>query len=242
MSDQPPLHPAQWDLIELATKRVDVEYWTVLAADQRHHDGSKTLAPAKTPALLLNKLEMYAGALFRAEGDQYPKDVSRLGHWLTQLSTQIVARVMQAVDEVETESDKAKLSYHGLDMDEARKRLELVLAQVISNYVFEATPRNVERSIALATVAQQLTHYRDELHLTLDKMAAAADIDPRTVSRHLAGEAIPRPKNLVAYEGLFSQRAGRTIRITKGQRKVRVGRREKSEKSQGRSANSPKQK
>ena len=215
MSDQPPLHPAQWDLIELATKRVDVEYWAVLAAEQRHHDGPKTLAPAKTPALLLNKLEMYAGALFRAEGDQYPKDVSRLGHWLTQLSTQIVARVMQAVDEVEAESDKAKLSYHGLDMAKARKQLEWVLEQVVSNYVFDATPRNVDRSIALATVAQQLTHYRDQFHLTVEEISGAVGVEPRSISRHLAGNVIPRPKVLAAYERFLSKRAGRTIRINK---------------------------
>jgi len=215
MSDQPPLHPAQWDLIELATKRVDVEYWAVLAAEQRHHDGPKTLAPAKTPALLLNKLEMYAGALFRAEGDQYPKDVSRLGHWLTQLSTRIVARVMQTVDEVEAESDKAKLSYHGLDMGEARKALESMLAQVVSSYVFEATPRDAGRSIALATVAQQLTRYRDDLHLTVEEMSEAVGVEPRSISRHLAGEVIPRPKVLAAYEQFLSKRAGRTIRITK---------------------------
>jgi len=194
MSDRPPLHPTQWDLIELATKRVDAEYWAILAAEQRHHDGPKTLSPAKTPALLLNKLEMYAGALFRAEGDQYPKDVSSLGHWLTLLSARIVARVMQTVDEVEDASPKAKISYHGLDMAEARKRLEWVLEQVVSNYVFEATPRNVERSIALATVAQQLTHYRDQLHLTVEEISEAVGVEPRSISRHLAGDVIPRPK------------------------------------------------
>jgi hypothetical protein len=125
-------------MIELVCKRVDAEYWGVLKSFQVHHEGPKTLSPTKTPALLLNRLEMYAGALFRAEGDQYPKAGADYGLWLSFLSGRIVARIMQTVDEVEATSAKAKLSYHGLDGEKARERLTALLADAVDRYVWLA--------------------------------------------------------------------------------------------------------
>jgi hypothetical protein len=224
MSDRPPLPPVSWELIELVCKRVDVEYWGILKTFQVHYEGPATLSPVKTPALLLNRLELYAGALFRAEGDQYPKDDPKYGLWLNQLAARIIARILRAVDEIEGASPQAKLSYHGLATEATQARLEAMMATVVREYVDRASARDLERQVALVTVSEQLNHYRDEFHLTLEVMAEAAAIDPRNVSRHLAGETVPRPKTLVAYERLFSKHAGKTIRIAKRQSNVRVER------------------
>ncbi|MBW4040374.1 MAG: hypothetical protein HIU91_16255, partial [Acidobacteria bacterium] len=139
MSDRPPLHPIQWEQIELAAKQVDASYWRELKTLQVHYAGPATLSPAKTPLLLLNRLEMYAGALFRLEAAQYPKENSHYRAWLEALAARIMSRVLRAVEEVDAVSPDAKLTWHSLGIDKMRDGLEVFFRVVVAEYAGNAT-------------------------------------------------------------------------------------------------------
>jgi predicted transcriptional regulator len=49
--------------------------------------------------------------------------------------------------------------------------------------------------------------------LTIEKLADAVGISPRSVKRHLSGDAAPRPENLGAYEQVFSEKLKRQVRF-----------------------------
>jgi DNA-binding transcriptional ArsR family regulator len=60
----------------------------------------------------------------------------------------------------------------------------------------------------------QIEWLRIESRLTIEDLAEAIDLTPRSVSRHLAGEAIPRPRNIAAYERVFTRKLGRVIHFS----------------------------
>jgi hypothetical protein len=197
MSDRPPFQPAQWELIELATKQVDAGYWKVLKSQQIHYDGPETLSPAKTPALLLNKLEMYAGALFRAEGDQYPKKHSDYREWLTALSGRIIARILRAIDEVDaTNESPAKLSYHGLSSDAAREGLERFLAIIVNEYVgLSSLPQSPPPVLPLST--SEKTTVENNLSATDSEVARRSALlaEYKAATRNISNKRIYEARN-----------------------------------------------
>ena len=88
----------------------------------------------------------------------------------------------------------------------------------------QSTPdKTAEEQISLArpipstreTVATQLSRLRDESPLTVEQLAEAVDIDPRSVYRHLSGATLPHKRHLKAYEKVFSQVLQRTVVICK---------------------------
>lgn len=147
MSDRPPLHPIQWEQTELAAKQVDATYWKELKTLQVHYDGPATISPSKSPLLLLNRLEMYAGALFRLEAAQYPKDDPHYRAWLEALAVRIVSRVLRAVEEVDAVSPDAKLTWHSLGIDKMRDGLETFLQVVITEYAGRAIRASLQDAI-----------------------------------------------------------------------------------------------
>lgn len=67
--------------------------------------------------------------------------------------------------------------------------------------------------MAAPKVSEQLKKLRDECRMTIEEIAEEINVRPRSVSRHLSGEDVPRRKTLRAYESIFSKRTGRTIQI-----------------------------
>lgn len=65
------------------------------------------------------------------------------------------------------------------------------------------------------TIAMQLQRLREESKWTIPELAEAAGLDSRTVDRHLAGEFIPYPRTLSAYEKAFRKRLKRQVVIRK---------------------------
>ena len=63
-------------------------------------------------------------------------------------------------------------------------------------------------------IGRQLELLREECGITVEDLAEAIDLKTRSVYRHLSGEAVPRRRNLAAYERLFSKRLERLIRLT----------------------------
>jgi hypothetical protein len=97
---------------------------------------------------------------------------------------------------------------------------------------FEKKQRN-ERQISLSapsaplvepkaeTIAEQLNRLREECQLSPDELVEQLSIqidvtiDVRTVRRHLSGNSVPYPRNLWAYQRLFSKLLNRKIVISK---------------------------
>jgi hypothetical protein len=140
MSDRPPFHQLVLEQLEIAAKRIDLKYWHALKSFQIDYTGPDTLSPTKTPVLLRNELTMYAGALFRLEADQYPKNDGNYAAWLVTLSNRITARILHAVEELEASEGTGKLSYHGLSVDAMREGLQVFLALVVFEYAGISMP------------------------------------------------------------------------------------------------------
>jgi hypothetical protein len=63
------------------------------------------------------------------------------------------------------------------------------------------------------SMAVQLNKLCDEARMTVEDVAEAVHIEPRSVYRHLSGEAAPRKRQLDAYEKVFSDKLKRRIRL-----------------------------
>ncbi|MGB2635016.1 MAG: helix-turn-helix transcriptional regulator, partial [Candidatus Acidiferrum sp.] len=57
-------------------------------------------------------------------------------------------------------------------------------------------------------IAKQIDRLREESRLTVEEVAEALDVDPRSVYRHLSGQANPRSRQIAAYEELCSDLTG----------------------------------
>jgi DNA-binding transcriptional ArsR family regulator len=59
----------------------------------------------------------------------------------------------------------------------------------------------------------QIERLRVESRLTIEDLAEAIELTPRSVSRHLAGEAVPRLRQIAAYERVFTRKLGKAIHL-----------------------------
>jgi DNA-binding XRE family transcriptional regulator len=65
----------------------------------------------------------------------------------------------------------------------------------------------------LVPLGTQIDSLRKECRMTVEELADALDVTPRSVYRHLSGEADPRPRQIAAYEKLFSQKLGKPVHL-----------------------------
>jgi hypothetical protein len=63
------------------------------------------------------------------------------------------------------------------------------------------------------SLAEQIKKLRDEARLTNEDLADGIGIGWRAIYRHLSGEAVPRKRQIAAYEKLFSKSLARDIRL-----------------------------
>jgi DNA-binding transcriptional ArsR family regulator len=62
-------------------------------------------------------------------------------------------------------------------------------------------------------INEQLEVLRKECRMTVEDLAEGIGLTPRSVYRHLSGEAVPRARQVAAYEKLFSKRFGKLVNI-----------------------------
>jgi hypothetical protein len=77
----------------------------------------------------------------------------------------------------------------------------------------DLNPPKSKRIIETKTVAQQIDALRSECRMTVEELATALDIEPRSIYRHLSNKAKPRQRQIAAYERLFSERLERSVRL-----------------------------
>ena len=63
------------------------------------------------------------------------------------------------------------------------------------------------------SIGAQIDVFRQELRMTVEELAEAIDIDPRSVYRHIAG-TIPRQKQIREYEKLFSEKLEKKVSLS----------------------------
>lgn len=152
-SERPPLPRILCDQIDLLLYKVDKRHWRQLAAMQVPHEvpPGEPRRP-KMPAQLLNHLQWYASVLFTREVEQYGSVRRDANYqvWLSRLADRIVARVVDAVEEIDKGSDKASLKYHGLSQDETVAGLRELLSALVNKYVWEQSPEFLKMKAQMA--------------------------------------------------------------------------------------------
>jgi len=83
----------------------------------------------------------------------------------------------------------------------------------------QAEPKPIQEPVPAQrlseTTAAQIQRLRLECKWSIEDLAGKTGFDVRTVSRHLAGRTVPRLRNIVAYERIFSKALKRQVVINK---------------------------
>ncbi|KAA6457247.1 helix-turn-helix transcriptional regulator [Acidobacteria bacterium AB60] len=241
-SERPPLPPLVVEEIEELLHRVDRRHWPTITEmrGKKFYAPDEPLPPRK-PQQLIQRILWYASILFGTEADQYDQFRSDPNYpiWLLRLEERVTARVMNALDKLEAGDPKSQITgYHGLSWSDIGRPLQTALWEIRTQYEQGTAPSQRQASTAQPqqhvvasttpkaeevlretpralpeTVADQLKRLRSECHLTVEQMAIALEVQPRSISKHLAGQTVPRARHIVAYEELFSQRLGKTVTL-----------------------------
>jgi DNA-binding transcriptional ArsR family regulator len=230
---RPPLDADVYEEIKVEQHEIDKRYLTELELLRvspltRLREDMSGLPPSPTrPLYLLRLLREYACARFDAEARRYPSG-NELPQWLLNLGERIEARVSEFLRA--GPGLRGSLDYHATleEMKTAiheslRSRIEdcrLGFRQILSSQILNdritSSPAGVGGSSETqrhGTVGEQIRKLSDECRLTVEELAEAIEVSPRTVYRHLAGDAQPQPRHLAAYEKHFTARLRRPVQI-----------------------------
>jgi hypothetical protein len=167
--------------------------------DSRYYNAEKALGIMRTCVI-----EVLASRLgyYESLANYHPK-------WLREIRETVVRTVVGLV---------------GPDIHTNEKYYSYFVDQAAREYLVDRARQHKKRlSVTPQPEAQaiegQLDALRVECRLTVEDLAEALDIAPRSVYRHLSGEAIPRNRQIAAYENLFSKQLGKSIHLeTSGKR------------------------
>ena len=178
---RPPLPRIVCDQIDLILYKVDEQHYKNLAAMQVPHEipvGQPR--PPRMAGQLLNQLQWYASVLFTREVEQYGsvRTDARYKVWLERLADRIVARVVDAVDQVDKGSTTASLRYHGLSQVEMVAGLVETLSALVNKYVWEQSPEFLKMKAQMPAenpfkqaVPEPLPSPADETDIQADRKA-----------------------------------------------------------------------
>jgi DNA-binding transcriptional ArsR family regulator len=191
----------------------------------------------KSPNKLRRVLALYAECSFENEAAYYPSDPQSL-HWLAKLTDRITARILNTVTQVEKAGSPrdVSLQHHGLTESDMREAISNTLSErVKARFIATGTDqikadiasllRNTKTQPAVAATAsgptenthifdalsEQIDDLRNECRWTVEELAEVIDVAPRSVYRHLSGEATPRKRQVAAYEKAFSDKLKRPV-------------------------------
>jgi hypothetical protein len=226
---RPPLHPITCEAIDQLLHRVDQEHWPRITAMRvKKHYPLDIPVPPPTPQHLLAQIRWYASLLFKTEADQYEQFRSDRHYpaWLSRLADRVIARTLTALDRLDDgDPDALLLGYHGLLRPDIEKELRMMLGEIGRQYEqgkvlsIAAEPAQPEQepkqqdATPKETLAAQIKRLQNECEFAAEMMAETLEVEPRSIFRHLAGQAVPRPKHIAAYEKLFSERLGRSVTL-----------------------------
>jgi DNA-binding XRE family transcriptional regulator len=196
----PPLPPLSFEALQ-ATE--DIEEYAHLSlgrcGDARYYNTEKALGIMRTCVI-----EVLASRLgyYETLDNYHPK-------WLGEIREIVVRTVVGLV---------------GVDIHNNEKYYSYFVDQTARRYLTDrARKRKKLPSMPSQPKAQpiknQLDAFRVECRLTVEDIAETLDVSSRSVYRHLSGAAIPRTRQIAAYEKLFSEKLGKSIHLeTSGKR------------------------
>jgi hypothetical protein len=88
-------------------------------------------------------------------------------------------------------------------------------AEKIQLAALAARGEAIQRETDDESIAAQLDKFLDEANWTVEELAEALDLSPRSIFRHLSGQARPLKRNIKRYEQAFSNRLKRQVVIRK---------------------------
>jgi hypothetical protein len=200
--------------------RVDQAHWPLIAKMRvPKFIPLDVPVPPSTPQYLLTQITWYASRLFKEEADQYDsfRSDEQYAHWLLRLIERVIARVLVAVERVEGgDSNTLIMGYHGLGQQEIDKALRETLVEIAESYArggngplkhSDPTPQQPEMKQADDgnSLGSQIKSLRLECDLSVEELATAIEVEPRTVYKHLSDRVVPRRERVTAYEKLFSK-------------------------------------
>ena len=183
--------------------------------------------PPQQPLHVLGTVSAYASQLFYVEAREYSRD-PQLGHWLEKLAERIKERVLRAVDKIDASPTAKRLSYHGVTTAQMRETIDAALQLAIEKQLRQAAApdsqtRTKEQVIRTQSatmpseiaadqpISKQIAELCDECRWTVEELAEAVELSPRSVYRHLSEDAAPRKRQLAAYEKAFSTKLKRQV-------------------------------
>jgi hypothetical protein len=91
------------------------------------------------------------------------------------------------------------------------------------NAALRRTPSKKKSAKKSPSLSNQIDDLRDKSRLTVEDLAEGVGLAARSVYRHLSGEAIPRKRQIAAYEALFTKKLSKPIHLeTSSQRQPNV--------------------
>jgi hypothetical protein len=231
LDDKPNLNPFVFEQIEVALHDVDKRWWKELRKFQvptavmgmfLGEDGPR---PPKRPLQLTIDLASYAQSLFYAEASKYPQNDPRFRHWAMKLAERLETRVMRIVKEIDASYPLMNLDYQGLTEELMREVIRDALKQEMHEPPALHQQKHITGTVSkpsaivpmtpylVEPINKQLQSLRSECRMTIEQIADSVHLTPRSVSRHLSGEAAPRPGHLTVYESLFTEKTGRKIHL-----------------------------
>jgi hypothetical protein len=220
------LSEALWEQIASDQYGVNLKFWPQITAMKESSItkvmGAGLFGPALPPRpklriKLFELLGSYAIELFTCEYRHYPDENKT--EWAEELVTKTVANVAKNIELIE--ANFAGLEHHapytGM-LAAARTALTenlKVLPKPLVMLPLPAPPEHLPIPIQNAgpLVADQLKLLFDESGISVKVAAKALDIKPKSVYRHIHGDATPREGHIEGYEKLFSGHLGKTVKI-----------------------------
>lgn len=162
---RPPLHSITCEQIDILLHKVDERHWPLITAMRvKSYYPADTPVPPQAPEHLRQQIHWYASMLFKTEADQYEQfrsDVRYKG-WLSGLADRTRARVMKALDNLESNGTNALervvgiqgaliLGYHGLTTQGVEEELRTMLLELCGQYELGTAPQPASPKIKPAS-------------------------------------------------------------------------------------------
>jgi hypothetical protein len=197
---------------EILTKQHAEVTWKWLFPPHIYSSGGTMLPPPR--ASLLLELREYASAMFDCKAQQFKiiaPNETILREWLNQIAAAVQRNVIRETD--------GRFEYVRATIKQRKQIVAEVLKRRIEHWVgsfrsdrpaeYKQTDQQDRRESFLGN---QLKALCEEARLTVEQLAEAIGVEPRSVYRHFTGTP-PRKRQIAEYEKVLSRKLHRLVRL-----------------------------
>ena len=232
---KPPLDADVYEAISVEQHEVDRRYWTELqplrvSSLTSFSEEIKGLPPPPPqPIRLFKILEEYACALFDAEATKYPPSREH-PCWLHDLGERIEARVINSLrpnfsgtlTHHATAEEMAKAVHDSLisHVEDCISGIQRLPSPPISTGAVQLSPTANGQPVITSreaqrykTIGEQIKKLCNDCLVSVEELADAIHVSPRSVYRHLSDSDRPSKRHWAAYEKYFTAKLQRPVRL-----------------------------